>query len=213
MSVRSGLRIFLLAALLPALPAWAQERVRNHFDTDKPFGKPAFFDYMILNGEGPANWMIVPDPDHNPPSAPSQATQHEASRPAGSVAAAVRRTYVFQDGTASVAVKKQPGLAGLVLRMAGEKDYLLVLMDGEGSVKATATRGGKSTPIGQGRASLDRAWNVLSVVLSGGSVTVSVNAREVLAAVDPAPSPGRAGMATEGPGTASFDELILEIPK
>jgi hypothetical protein len=200
----------LLCAIAP-LAAPAQERIRNHFDFDKGFGQPGYFELAVLTGEGKANWMVLPDPEHNPPSTPNQVTQTENERPAGSVAAAIRRTYVLRDGTVSVAVKRQAGIAGLLLRMAGEKDYLLVLMAQDGSLEVTATRGGVSASLAKGRAAAEREWNVLSVALAGPSLKVSVNGVPVLEAIDPAPNAGRAGLATQGPGAASFDEFVLEI--
>jgi hypothetical protein len=205
----AALAILLVGLLPPAAPG--QERVRNHFDFDKGFGEPAFFDFVVLTGEGKTRWMIIPDPEHNPPSPPNQATQSETERPAGSLAAAIRRTYVLRDGVVSVAVKRQPGSAGLLLRMAGEKDYLLVLLGADGAIEATSTRGGKTASLAKGRATLDREWNVLSVELSGPSVKISVNGTPALEATDPAPASGRTGLATQGPGAASFDELLLEI--
>jgi hypothetical protein len=200
----------LLCAIAP-LAAPAQERIRNHFDFDKGFGQPGYFELAVLTGEGKANWMVLPDTEHNPPSTPNQVTQTENERPAGSVAAAIRRTYVLRDGTVSVAVKRQAGIAGLLLRMAGEKDYLLVLLGGDGAIETTSTRGGTATSLAKGKASLDREWNVLSVELSGASVKVSVNDKPILEATDPAPASGRTGLATQGPGSAAFDELWLEI--
>ncbi|HEY7863210.1 MAG TPA: hypothetical protein VIE39_06090 [Thermoanaerobaculia bacterium] len=205
----AALAVLALGLLSPA--AFGQERVRNHFDFDKAFGEPGFFDFVVLTGEGKARWMIIPDPEHNPPSTPNQVTQSETERPAGSIAAAIRRTYVLRDGVVTVAVKRQAGVAGLVLRMAGEKDYLLVLLGGDGAIETTSTRGGTATSLAKGKASLDREWNVLSVELSGASVKVSVNDKPILEATDPAPASGRTGLATQGPGSAAFDELWLEI--
>ena len=40
-------------------------------------------------------------------------------------------------------------------------------------------------------------------------MTVSVNDKKIFDAKDPKPASGRAGVATAGPGEASFDELLL----
>jgi hypothetical protein len=191
--------------------ASSQERVRSHFDFDKPFSKPGFFDFVVLTGDGKADWMIVPDPEHNPPSPPNQTTQIETARPAGSLTAAIRRTYSLKDGTVSVALKRQEGIAGLLLRMTGEQDYLLVLLSSDGTLEATSTQQGASRSLAKGRAEPTREWNVLSVELSGASLKALVNGTQILQATDPAPAAGRAGLATRGPGAASFDEFVIEI--
>ena len=126
---RQGLTAGLLAA---ALFAWAgplcAEKVRNHFDSDSIMRAPGFFDFVVLGEPSPAKWLILSD--MNPPSAPACAVQVESKRAAGSVAAAVRRTYVFRDGTSSVFFKAGGSRSGLLLRFVDEKNYLLLLVDG-----------------------------------------------------------------------------------
>src|SRR4051794_19475693 len=88
----------LTVGLLAAFSAWAgplrAEKVRNHFDSDSIMRAPGFFDFAVLGEPSPAKWLILSDP--NPPSAPACAVQVESKRAAASIAAAVRRTYVFR---------------------------------------------------------------------------------------------------------------------
>ena len=104
--------------------------------------EPGFFDLVVLGAPGQARWLILTD--LNPPSAPNRLAQVEPDRPADSIAAAVRRNYAFQDGTVSTFVKQGAGRAGLMLRMAGEKDFLVLLVDAaSGEAVLSSYRDGK----------------------------------------------------------------------
>jgi hypothetical protein len=195
---------FLLAAAVPAA-----EGVRNHFDTDSAGRPPGFFDLVVLGAPGPARWLILADP--NPPSAPNRLAQVTQNRPADSIAAAIRRNYVFQDGTVSTFIKRGAGLEGLILRMADEKDFLVLLVDsGSGDAVLSSYRDGKATELGRGHARLDRGWEKFSVVASGSTLTVLFNDQKLFEARDPKPATGKTGLAAVGPGEASFDEFVLE---
>ena len=201
----------LLAALALALaaPAAFGEKFRSHFDSDGVSGPPAFFDLQVLGAPGFARWMVLAD--HNNPSPPNQVTQTIATRPSGSLAVALRRDVVFQDGMVSVALKKLPAHAGLVFRTAGEKDFLALLMDCQsGEARLTAYRGGKPTELATGKADIDLAWGMLKVSLAGPEITASWNEKTLLQGKDAKPAAGRAGLATEGPGFASFDEFLID---
>ncbi len=199
----------IAAAWLAAAPASRAEVWRNHFESDAQSRPPAFFDLQVLGEPGRANWMVLAD--HNPPSAPNQLTQTVANRPEGSVAVAVRRNVTLQDGKISVALKKLPSGAGLVFREASEKDFLVLLLDGKtGASVLSAYRGGKRTELAHGKAVLDQDWGLLAVSLAGPSVTATWNEKPLLEASDASPAPGRAGVATAGPGIAAFDELVID---
>lgn len=206
----------LLAAL--ALPAGAvasdggapAEQVRNHFDADGPMRPPGFFDLVVLGAPGEARWLVLTDP--NPPSTANRLAQVKASRPADSIAAAVRRTYTFQDGTVSVFVKRGASRAGILLRYADEKNFLVLLADtATGEAVLSSYRGGRATELGRGRAALDREWEKVAVSAAGPSLNVVFGETKLFEAVDPKPVSGRAGLAAAGPGEASFDELVLDI--
>ena len=172
---------------------------------------PAFFDLVVL-GEtasgGDAKWLILVDP--NPPSAPNRLVQTNTKRADGSVAAALRRSVALQDGSVSTFVKKGPGRAGLVLRLVDAKNYLLLLADTlSGELVLTSTADGQTTELGRGPGTFDRGWEKIGAKLDGASVSVSVNDKQIFDAKDPKPASGRAGVATAGPGEASFDELLL----
>ena len=125
------------------------------------------------------------------------------------VAAALRRNIAFQDGSASTFVKTGPGRAGLVLRLVDAKNYLLLLADTQsGELVLTGTVDGKVSELGRGPGMFDRGWEKIGAQLEGASVTVSVNDKKIFDAKDPKPASGRAGVATAGPGEASFDELL-----
>lgn len=199
----------LLAGLLGAAAAFAGEGVRNHFDTDTAGRPPGFFDLVVLGAPGPARWLILTD--LNPPSAPNKLTQVNQGRPADSIAAAIRRSYVFQDGTVSTFVKRGSGLEGLILRMADEKNFLVLLVDpGSGDAVLSAYRDGKPTELGRGRAKMERGWEKFSVVAAGPALTVLFNDEKLFEAKDPKPATGKTGLAAAGPGEASFDEFVIE---
>jgi len=198
-----------LAGLLGAAAAFAGEGVRNHFDTDTAGRPPGFFDLVVLGAPGPARWLILTD--LNPPSAPNKLAQVNQGRPADSIAAAIRRSYVFQDGTVSTFVKRGSGLEGLILRMTDEKNFVVLLVDpGSGDAVLSAYRDGKATELGRGHAKMERGWEKFSVVAAGPALTVLFNDEKLFEAKDPKPATGKTGLAAAGPGEASFDEFVIE---
>lgn len=199
----------LAVALVLAAPLSA-ETVRNHFDSDTMVRPPAYFDLVVLGAPAAARWLVLGDP--NAPSAPNCLAQVETDRPPGSIAAAVRRTYSFQDGSVKTFVKRFGGRGGLLLRMAGEKDFVVLVADmNTGDTVLTSYRDGQPTVLGRGRAALERDWEQFSVVAAGPSLTVFFRDRKLFEAKDPHPVAGRTGLVTEGPGQASFDEFILDF--
>ena len=196
----------VLAALAGALAA---ETLRNHFDADSIMRPPGFFDFAVLGAPGPARWLILSD--RNPPSAPNCLSQTESARPADSIAAALRRNQVFQDGTITTFVKGAANRAGLLLRMADEKNFLVLLTDtGTGETVLWSYRDGKPSELGRGRAAFDRGWEEIGVTASGPKLTVLFNGQKLFEAADPRPAAGRTGLATAGPGEARFDEFSIE---
>ncbi len=206
---RPGSLALLLAGLLAATSALAGEGVRNHFDTDTAGRPPGFFDLVVLGTPGPARWLILTD--LNPPSAPNKLSQVNQGRPADSIAAAIRRSYVFQDGTVSTYIKRGAGFEGLILRMTDEKNFLVLLVDsGSGDAVLSSYHDGKATELGRGRARMERGWEKFSVVAAGPALTVSFNDQKLFEAKDPKPATGKTGLAAAGPGEGSFDEFVLE---
>jgi hypothetical protein len=201
---------FLLACgLALAAPAALAEMWRNHFDADAISRSPAFFDFQVLGAPGTARWMVLNDV--NPPSAPNQLTQVVANRPDGSIGAALRRTVAMADGKLSVALKKVPAREGLVFRMTDEKNFLVLLLDGKsGETRLIAYRNGMPTELARGEAAIDREWGVLVVSLAGPAISASWNEKELLRVTDAHPASGRVGLATAGPGRASFDEFVID---
>src|SRR5262245_16948071 len=201
----------LLATLFLALSSAdaPAEDIRNHFDSDSILRPPGYFDLIVLGAPGKSRWLVLTD--MTPPSAPNRLVQTETQRPDDSIPAAVRRTYTFQDGTATTMIKKGgTGKAGLLLRMADEKDYLLLLVDtATGDLALSSTVGGKSTELGKGKITFERLWEKFGVTAAGPSLTVPFNEPKVFQASDPKPASGRVGVAAAGPGEVSFDELIL----
>jgi hypothetical protein len=209
---RSHWGLALLAwGLWHGASAAGAETWRMDFDSDAAGRPPAFLDLETLLEPGPAAWMVLAD--RNPPSAPNQVTQTRRNRPAGSVAVALRRNVTLRDGRLSVGLKKLPASAGLVFRMAGPKDFLLLLLDcSSGEARLTAYRRGTPTELARGKAAIELDWGILRVDLSGSTVSATWNEKELLQGVDPKAAPGRVGLATEGPGFASFDELVIVTP-
>ena len=54
-------------------------------------------------------------------------------------------------------------------------------------------------------------WQKLAVRLNGADVSVTFGEKPLFEAKDPKPAAGRAGLAAQGPGEASFDEFILDF--
>ena len=199
----------LLAGVLAAASPALAERIRNHFDSDGIMRPPAFFEFVVLGAPGPAKWLVLSD--KNPPSAPSVAAQVEAGRPADSIAAALRRSYAYRDGTTSTYVKSGGSRIGLLVRYVDEKNFVSLLIDtGTGEAELTSVRDGKSERLAQGKASFPEAWQKLTIVASGPSIKASVGDAPLLEGTDPHPAAGRVGMAAAGPVEGRFDELILD---
>jgi hypothetical protein len=203
-------RLSTLLALGLSVAAFAPaEKIRNHFDSDAAMRAPGYFDAVVWGGRGDADWKVVGDT--NPPSAPNRLIQIRDGRPAGSIAAALRRTYVFQDGRVSSGMRRGAGQGGILLRAAGEKDFLVLLIDlTSGDARLTSHRDGKSTELARGTAKIAQEWGVLAIDAAGPSITATWDGAPLLKASDPRPVAGRTGLATAGPGAVSFDEFILE---
>lgn len=189
--------------------AFPPESLRNHFDTDGIMRAPGFFDFAVLGAPGAARWLILSD--RNPPSAPNCLSQTEAARPADSIAVALRRNQVFQDGTVSTFVKRGTNREGLLLRMADDKTFLVLLADtGSGETVLWSYRDGKPSELGRGSAAFERGWEELGLTASGPKLTVLFNGQKLFEALDPRPVAGRTGLATAGPGEARFDEFLIQ---
>lgn len=185
------------------------ERIRTHFDSDSAGRPPGFFDTAVWCAPGEAQWRVLAD--FNPPSTPNKLLQTLANRPAGSIAIALRRNYTFRDGSLSVALRKGAGLAGIALRAAGEKDFLVLFVDvASGDARLWSYRGGKSTELARGKAEIGQEWGNLSVSASGPEIAARWNDRPLLKGTDPGPEAGRIGLATTGPGAVSFDEFVFD---
>lgn len=197
--------LLLLAAGVPA----RAEQLRNHFDSDAMMGEPAFFDFVVLGAPGEARWKVVSG--YNPPSAPNHVAQTVSSRPADSIAAAVRRNSAFRDGVWSVGLMRGSGRGGIVFRMSGEKDFLALLVDlVNGQARLLRYRNGRQTQLASGVAKLANEWSILKITSSGEKVTALWDGSPLLEASDASPSSGRSGMATAGPGLVAFDEFVLD---
>ncbi len=197
-----------LAAFLSVAVARG-EKIRHHFDSDSGGRAPGFFDSVVWGTPGAAEWKVLAD--MNPPSTPNKLLQTLPNRPVGSIAVALRRTYSFQDGNVSVGLRNGAGLAGVALRAAGEKDFLVLFVDvASGEARLWSYRAGKPTELAHGKAEIDQEWGKLVIVASGPEISARWNDKPLLTAKDPHPAAGRVGLATTGPGSASFDEFVFE---
>jgi len=199
--------------LLLAASGFAQnaEKLRNHFDSDGLLREPAFFDFLVLGPPGEAEWKVVGG--YNPPSAPNHVSQVMPNRPADSIAGAFRRNSIFRDGAWSVAMRHGSGRGGIVFRMTGEGDFLVLLIDlatGEG--RLSSYRNGRATELAKGsmKGHNQNEWNILKITATGGRISAQWEGKPLLEATDPNPAAGRSAMATAGPGVVSFDEFILD---
>jgi hypothetical protein len=211
LQLRSACALLAAVVSAAAVPALGEE-FRNHFDSDSLMRTPGFFDLVVLGNESKesqARWLVLTDP--NPPSAPYRLAQVNTRRPEGSIAAALRRNVELQDGAVSTFVRRQPSRAGLILRMTDPKNFLVLLADTQtGELVLTSHRDGKPEELGKGTVAFDhRDWVQIAAKLEGPSVTISVNDAKLFDAKDPKPASGRVGLATAGPGEASFDELVI----
>lgn len=183
--------------------------MRNHFDSDAPMRPPAFFEFVVLGEPGAAEWRVLSD--FNPPSAPNQVSQIRLDRPTSSIAAALRNNVTLRDGSLSVGLRKGSGTGGLVLRMSGEKDFLILLVNlATGEATLSSSRDGRRSELARGKADLDREWGTLSITADGSKIAARWNEKTVLTAADPRPAEGRTGLATAGRGPAAFDEFVIE---
>lgn len=196
-------------AALFAAPSVRAEKIRTHFDTDSAGRAPGFFDLVVWGAPAEAEWLVLGDV--NPPSTPNKLIQTRDRRPDDSLAVALRRTYSFGDGEVSVGLRRGRSRAGLVLRTAGDKDYLALLVNVEtGDARLASWNEGKATELAHGKATVDREWSTLTVRATGPSITATWNGKPLLEATDPHPRTGSVGLATAGPGQASFDELVFD---
>jgi len=199
---------FALVALLLVGSARA-EKIRSHFDSDSAGRPPGFFDVLVWGPPGEAEWKVLAD--FNPPSTPNKLIQTLASRPAGSIAVALRRNYSFQDGEVSSAIRKGAGLAGITLRATGEKDFLVLFLDvASGDARLWSYRAGKATELAHGSAEISQEWGKLAITATGPQISAQWNDKPLLKGTDPHPAAGRVGLATMGPGAVSFDEFVFE---
>ena len=202
-SAALALAAFFLVASVRA------EKIRTHFDSDSAGRPPGFFDILVWGAPGEADWKVLAD--FNPPSTPNKLIQTIASRPAGSIAVALRRNYSFQDGEVSAAIRRGAGLAGITLRAAGEKDFLVLFLDvASGDARLWSYRAGKATELGHGTAEISQEWGKLAITAAGPEISARWNDKPLLKGTDPHPETGRVGLATMGPGAVSFDEFVFE---
>ena len=200
----------LFGALFALAAASARGQVlRNHFESDGLGRPPAFFDFVVLGAPGPAAWRVTGG--HNPPSAPNFAAQIVDSRPKDSIAAALRRNSSYRDGKWSIALLNLGGQGGIVFRMADEKNFLVLLVDvTTGDAILASYRDGVRKDLAKGKAATTNEWGILAISAEGPKVVATWDGKPLLQGSDPNPVSGRSGMATAGPGIASFDEFVLE---
>jgi len=201
----------LLLLFAAAGSAQNAEKLRNHFDSDGLLREPAFFDFLVLGPPGEAEWKVVGG--YNPPSAPNHVSQVMPNRPADSIAAAFRRNSTFRDGTWSVAMRQGNGRGGIVFRMTGEGDFLVLLVDlGTGEARLSSCRNGRTADLARAavKGRDNNEWSVLKISAAGPRISAQWRDKPLLEATDPNPAAGRSAMATAGPGVVSFDEFILD---
>jgi hypothetical protein len=133
------------------------------------------------------------------------------ARPADSIATAIRRNSTYRDGAWSIALRQGKGFGGIVFRMAGDKDFLVLLMDmSTGEARLSSYRKGRGTDLAKATAKIRNEWGFLKITAAGPRISAQWDGMPLLEATDPNPAAGRSGMATAGPGVISFDEFALE---
>lgn len=212
-AMKRGVCGALLLLVAAAGAAQGPEKLRNHFDSDGLLREPAFFDFQVLGPAlgiaGEADWKVLGG--FNPPSAPNHVSQVMPRRSADSIAAAFRRNASFRDGAWTVSLQKGRGRGGIVFRMAGEGDFLVLLVDlATGEARLSSWRKGQATDLAKGTGKISNEWSVLKISATGPRISAEWDGKPLLEATDPSPAAGKSAMATAGPGVVSFDEFLLD---
>jgi hypothetical protein len=200
----------LIVSLLAAGASGATDPLRWDFDRD-------------AHGESPAGWEVLTGTWEVRPEAedlPNQSLmQTGPSLPGMDLPMILAPPRPVRDLAAAVRFKRAGGPAletmALVLRWAAPDRLTLVTVEGTpGHLWVEQERDGVRrllfgavTPIAPDR------WHRLEVSATGDLLTILLNGRVLGAAIDPAPIPGRVGLAA-GPGAGVLldDVVILPLP-
>jgi hypothetical protein len=110
-------------------------------------------------------------------------------------------------------MRQGSGRGGIVFRMTGEGDFLVLLVDlATGAARLSSYRNGRSMDLASGavKGRDHDEWSVLKISATGPRISAQWQGKPLLEATDPNPKAGRSAMATAGPGVISFDEFILD---
>jgi hypothetical protein len=134
------------------------------------------------------------------------------NRPKESIAAALRRNVDFAMGPGRDDDASRAGTWRDRLSNGRRTEFPWRCSVNLGVRRARLLPYGKGVPteLGSAKGVLDREWCLLQVVAKGPHIVARFNERPLIEAVDPSPTSGRAGIATAGPGLASFDEFITD---
>ena len=206
----SILHILAVGFLSLASPA-----VRLHFDADRAAAPPAFLRFESTRGLPASTWKAIPD--SRAITLENVAIQTGASGTAGQYRFALStEAGDFLDGRVTVSVRKEascePCRAGLAVRYRNPENFLGVVYDLPRSrVDVIRVEKGRVRTLASGSVTSDEPlWRTIGVDLSGPHVAVTVSGKAAVAATDPDPVPGAAGMLAEGGSIVGFDELLLD---
>lgn len=205
------------AAVLAAVTFAAEPAATVHldFDSDQRGTTPAWLRFDATPGLVAGRWIV--QPDAHPQSAPNVLVQGVGKGAAGQYRFAISTgAKAFLDGQIRVALEPKANhelrSAGVVLRYRSPQDFLAVEYDFSSSdIEIFQVRGGKRESLGHARAiSPESGWTRIGFSAEAGSLEATVADRKVLDARDLHAEPGEAGLVTEGPTVAAFDELQIE---
>lgn len=213
--IKGSLALGFAALAAAALAAGPAPAIHLDFDSDQRGTAPAWLRFESTRGMTPDRWLV--QPDARPQSLPNVAIQTVGKGEPGQYRFALSsEAKAFTDGKIRVAVEpKSTGgfcVAGVVLRYRGPGDFLAAVYEtGSAELEIFEVRAGKRESLGRAKVeSLERGWITVGLAADAGALEASVSGRKVLEARDPHVEPGEAGMITEGPTVAGFDELQIE---
>jgi len=192
----------------------AADTIRIHFESDAAGSPPSFLRFESSEGLSATGWRV--EPSDNPVTTPNVAIQTDPAGKAGQYRFALSsEARDFRDGDVQASLQcrtaKSPCRSGVVLRYKDPRNFAAAVYDFAKSVVTVFTvRKGKTEILGSAPfESLERFWTTVAVEANGGELTVKVSGRSVLAAKDPHPREGAAGLLSEAGSLQAFDDLIL----
>jgi hypothetical protein len=189
------------------------------FDAQSPGAPPVFFRFEATGGLAPDTWKVIP----NGKSASSFNVLIQTAAdgsPDQYRLALSSEAGSFQDGSSQVALialKRNGGPpAGLVLRFAGPGDFVAALYEPSSRrVRILRFAKGKATELARAVVPPDplvRPYPRFGFSAKGPDLSATLWDKAILAARDPDPRPGQAGVISAAGVVQGFDDLDIRTP-